>query len=126
MAQEWDPFVEILKLQTRLNERIGLAFKGFRKPHSHVSHSAKKVEIEVKLPNTSKKDVKLKINPKAVIIQAERKTRKSKKTKSDYTKSEEYSGFFRKIYLSPGLDVKNAKAKFSNGNLKILIPKKNK
>ncbi len=109
MAKQWDPIDEILKIHKSINENLSRAFKSYRKPHSHISHSSKLVVVEIKLPGINKKDVKLHIDPKSIIIKTEKK---------------EDNTYFRKILLSPGLDVKKCKIRFYNSKLLIKIPKK--
>ena len=122
MAKTWDPFEDILKLQSTINEKIGIAFSNYKRPHSHISHRDNKIEVEVKLPGMEKSDVKLNISPRAITVQAG----KVKKIKNPYYKKEEINNYFRKIVLSPGLDIKKAKANISYGTINITNPKKKK
>lgn len=124
MAKTVDPIDKIFRLHSRINESFSRAFMNYRRPHSHISQSYRGVEVEIKLPEMNKSDIDLQINPRAVIIKAEKKTKKSKKTKTSFYKSKEINTYYRKIPISPGLDVKKSKARFSNGTLKIRIPKK--
>lgn len=89
-------------------------------PYSHIAQGASRVEVEIKLPGMHKKDVELHINHRAIIIRAEKKSKK--KAKSSISK--EFSSYYRKIPLSPGLNISKAKARFSKETLKIKIPKK--
>ena len=120
MAQTLDSFKNLQKL----NKQIYRVFRNFRKPHSYISHGAKKIEVEIKLPGMTKRDVELQINPKNVIIKAEKNIRKKRRTNTMSMQNESYNGYFRKIPLSSGLDIHKSKARFSNGTLIIKIPKK--
>jgi len=120
LARNWDPFKDLMKLQASINRKLEETFKNYRLPHCHISHGAKMVEVDVKLPGINKKDMEISIKPRMIIIKAESK--KSKKTKGFH--SEDIISYFRKIALSPGLNVSKAKARFSKGILRIKIPKR--
>mgnify|MGYP001610821285 FL=1 len=83
-------------------------------PHSHITHGAKEVYIEIKLPEAKQSSTKINLNDDFLEVQGEL----SKRGKDDI-----WRGFYRKIDLPSGLDIKKAKYKFTKDALKINIPR---
>ena len=113
MTREFDSVVEIFKLHPQIYRGIERTLRGYRKPHCHISHGQKNVEIQVKLPDIKKKDIELTINAETLIVMTDNKE-----------KGYKLPAYFRKILLSPGLSVSQAQARFSKETLNIKIPKK--
>ena len=116
MAKQWDPVDEFLKLKTSVHAHIKQALQEYKKPHCHLTHNKHRIEVEIKLPDVHKKDIEIDIQPRALLIRAE------KKEKTDSTKK--YFSYFRKIPLSPGFNTSQAQIRFFRGTLVIKIPRK--
>ncbi len=117
-------FEEFKKLEKNFFDDIGrMLSSDYKKPLSDITQNANEVLINIKLFGVDKKDVKLHISRNFVEVQADVKKKNIKKSKSEYSESESYKGFYRKIHLPKGLDIDNAEAKFTKDNLNIKIPK---
>ncbi|MDD5635780.1 MAG: Hsp20/alpha crystallin family protein [Atribacterota bacterium] len=83
-----------------------------------------KLLAKVELPGVDKKDVKLSLNDSNLTIQGEMK--KDEETKNDeyYYRERAYGTYSRTISLPAEIDKENIKAKFKNGILEIIMPKK--
>lgn len=75
--------------------------------------------VELMMPGFDKKEIKMEVEEKSLVIEAERK-----KSESKYNTVESHFGKFRKSYTLPDyIDVEKIDAKYKNGVLKITIPK---
>lgn len=80
-------------------------------------------EISAELPGLSDKDVEVKLSNGLLTIKGEKKEEKEKKEK-DYHLSERRYGMFQRSFQVPqGVDVDKIAAKFTDGVLKITLPK---
>jgi len=88
-------------------------------------HKENEVNISVRIPGFRKEDIEMVASEDQIVIKAESKKemtdRKEGYEKVGYVESE----FYRTIPLPIGVDSENIKAKFENGLLKIMIPRKN-
>ena len=119
-----DPLNDFKKLQDSINEKIEKTLSTIKHPYSHITQNSNAVRIEVKLSEVEEKDLFLDINSKRIIIKAEIGKTEVKTAKDEYSKSAYSKQLYRKILLPPDLDIKKTKTKFSEGTLKIKIPKK--
>ena len=117
---EFDPFVEISKIQRRISKGISTALKGYKKPFGHMTQNSKFVYAEFKLPGMEKKDIDFKINNRHITVSAEKK----KQIKTIDGQDSVEANYFRKISLPSGVNPDKAQVTFSDGILKISIPRK--
>ncbi len=83
-----------------------------------------RVSFSGDLPGFTKEDVEVEITGDSVTISAQRKT-SEEETKKDYIRRERSSrSFFRRIMLPSKVNADAAKASLSNGQLEIVLPKK--
>lgn len=81
--------------------------------------------LRAEIPGTKKEDVKVHIEGNRVSIRAETKQEKEKKEGERVIRREIYSGSSsRNITLSSYVDESRVEAKFENGRLELLLPKK--
>ncbi len=77
--------------------------------------------LEFDLPLVNKKDIKITFDEDSISVEAKLKETYSEEKLGKKTKFE----YFKKIIILPGkIDNNNISAKFENGRLKIIIPKK--
>ncbi len=95
----------------------------FKNPRLDITQNEKNVEINVSLPGIKKKDIILNLTKDRVEITAEHSEFRKQKKPASYMESQEHIGFHRVIALPSDLDVDNSEAKFSDENLKLIIPK---
>ncbi len=112
------------KIQEQINKRVSGLMAGYKKPYSNITQNLKFVNINVELPNVKKKNIIVDVNDDRIVVRAEKSSGTSKKSKSGYSETENYIGFYRAIGLPKGVDIHKTKAKFSRDVLKIRIPKR--
>lgn len=85
-------------------------------------------EITMNLPGVKKEDVKAELKNGYLTIQASSNSEKEEKdNQGRYIRRERYSGSCsRSFYVGQEITQEEIKAKFENGTLKMLIPKKEK
>jgi HSP20 family protein len=88
-----------------------------------MKNNSKEVVLEFNLPEFSKEDVRVNLSPKAVVIKAERKTKKKVQREDFFHKEKSYRRFSYTTTL-PAVEPKKAKISFKKGILKIIAPKK--
>ena len=82
--------------------------------------------IRAEIPGTKKEDVKVQVDRNRVSIKAETKQEKEKKEGERVIRREIYRGSsFRNITLGSDVDESRVEAKFENGRLELVLPKKN-
>ncbi|HDD70762.1 MAG TPA: Hsp20/alpha crystallin family protein [Candidatus Woesearchaeota archaeon] len=134
MANElWDPFEQINKFRKEMEKtfedfwnrgKAALATKeDFREPAIDIKDKKKEIEVIAELPGVDKKDIKINIEEDRVEISAETKKEKEEKKKGFYRKEISTGKFYRAFSLPAIVDPNKAKAKFTNGVLKLDIPK---
>jgi HSP20 family protein len=82
--------------------------------------------VEVAAPGMSKKDFKIELDGNALTISSEKTNRQEDKEDEKYTRKEfSYQSFYRTFTLPKEVvDVDKIEAKYDNGLLHLLIPKK--
>ena len=79
--------------------------------------------IEMDIPGFDKKDIKIENNDNYLTITAE-KNNEEKEEEKNYIRRERVYGKYQRSFYVGDLDNENIKAAFSDGTLKITIPKK--
>ena len=92
---------------------------GLTGPDLQVKETDKAYEVSMKLPGIEKKNVKVDVRGDRLTIQAEQK--EEKRSKSGYSST--HQSFFRSFTLPDGVNGKEAKADFKDGELRIELPK---
>ena len=82
-------------------------------------------EMDIDLPGFKKEDVSAKLENGYLTITASTDSKKEEKQEGKYIRKERYSGTTsRSFYVGEDLTQEDIKAKFENGVLKVLVPKK--
>ena len=84
----------------------------------------KNLVVEVNMPGFNKDEIELTVSDDSLTVKAEKKVEEEKKDKNYYYREFSYSSASRTIPLPKEIDVKKVKAKYENGILKIVAPKK--
>ena len=79
--------------------------------------------IEMDIPGFDKKDIKIENNDNYLTITAEKNNEENKEEKNYIRRERAYGKYQRSFYVGD-LDSDNIKANFSDGILKVTIPKK--
>src|SRR5699024_1189208 len=83
-------------------------------------------ELTMNMPGVKKEDVKAELKDGYLTIQASTSRNNDEKNKEGkYIRKERYSGTFsRSFYVGDDVKQEDIKAKFEDGTLKLLVPKK--
>jgi HSP20 family protein len=82
-----------------------------------------KYEISAELPGVEQKDIELKLTNGSLVIQGEKKFEKERQEKGYSFSERRYGSFTRTFPLPEGVDTGKIDAVFSNGVLKVTLPK---
>lgn len=95
-------------------------------PAVNIKESAENYEVEVAAPGMTKKDFKVELDGNSLTISSERSTEKEEKDDELYSRKEfSYQSFQRTFTLQKDvMDIDKIQAKYENGLLHLLIPKK--
>jgi len=95
-------------------------------PEANIVETDKAVEIAVDLPGMKQEDVKVEVREKALWITGEKKEEKEEKGKT-FHRVERRAGMFRRVFPLPVEVMEdNVDARFTDGVLKITLPKAEK
>lgn len=95
-------------------------------PAVNIKETAENYEVEVAAPGMAKKDFKIELDGNTLTISSERSDQKEEKESEKYSRKEfSYQSFQRTFNLQKDvMDVDKIQAKYENGLLHLLIPKK--
>ncbi len=131
MLSRLEPFKELTTLQDRLNK----VFDGLLPatptrdandwiPAVDVYEDKESITIEVEAPGMKEEDLKVNLENNTLTIYGERKFEKEEKEKNYYRMERSYGNFSRSFFLPDNIDPKGIKAKYKDGILKLILPKK--
>ena len=95
-------------------------------PAVNVKENAENFIVEMAAPGMKKEDFKVELNNNVLTISSEQKHEHEEKDNERYTRKEfSYQSFQRSFQLSrEAVDAENIQAKYENGVLHLLIPKR--
>ena len=95
-------------------------------PAVNIKETAENYEVEVAAPGMSKKDFKVELDGNRLTISSERSNQKEEREEERYSRKEfSYQAFQRTFNLQKEVvDIDRIQAKYENGLLHLLIPKK--
>ncbi len=94
-------------------------------PSVNIKESNDGFEVEMAAPGLEKKDFKIELNGDVLTISSEKKVENETKDGEKFTKREfSYQSFSRSFTLPNTVDEEKINAKYDNGILKVIIPKK--
>jgi HSP20 family protein len=97
---------------------------GMNVPSANVKETGKEYIVELAAPGLERKDFKVEVNDHNLNISSEKKEEK-KEEKDGYSRKEfSYSSFSRSFALPDNVKEGDIDAKYKDGILKIVIPKK--
>ena len=112
-----------------LKKRIKWDFKDLEEeehvttPLINLKDGSDSLIVKVVLPDVSRKDIHLKISKDHIELRAKRKMAHEVKKKGYHKMENKYINYYREINLPNSVAHKNAKVEFSNGLLRITLPK---
>lgn len=95
-------------------------------PGVNIKETPENFEVEVAAPGMSKKDFKIELDGNSLTISSEKSNTQEQREDEKYTRREfSYQSFYRTFHLPKEVvDLDNIEAKYENGLLHLLIPKK--
>ena len=95
-------------------------------PAVNIKETAENYEVEVAAPGMTKKDFKVELDGNSLTISSERSNEKVERDYERYSRKEfSYQSFQRTFTLQKDvMDIDKIQAKYENGLLHLLIPKK--
>ena len=93
-------------------------------PYVNIRETDNEYEIKLAAPGLEKNDFKIDVNGTLITISAERDEKREEKDESYTRKEYNYSAFSRSFTLPENIDSNKIDATYVNGELKLLLPKK--
>jgi len=94
-------------------------------PSVNILEAADSYELNMAAPGLEKKDFKIELNHGILTISSEKKVEKETKKGQQFTRREySYQSFNRSFTLPDTVENEKISAKYENGVLKVVIPKK--
>ncbi len=134
---KWDPFRELEEMSDRLNRMFvrPSVTQGNGKevmtvadwtPLVDISETETEYAIKAELPEVRKEDVRVTVEDGVLTIQGERKQEKEEKGKKYHRIERAYGRFVRTFTLPDSVDEANVKAEYTDGVLRLHLPKSEK
>lgn len=92
-------------------------------PKVETAEDDKQYEIFVELPGVDEKDVSISVDSGVLTIKGEKKSERREKKKDYHLSERSYGSFQRSFHLPENADQDKISADFSNGLLRIALPK---
>lgn len=93
-------------------------------PAVNIKENHKQYFIELAAPGFSKHDFKVNLEDDMLIISAEKETEKDEENERFARKEYDYNSFTRSFTLPQNSNFEKMEAKYENGILKLMLPKK--
>jgi len=97
---------------------------GFNVPSANITESEKNYLIELAAPGLTKKDFKVEMDNDVLTISAEKKEEKKEGDEGYSRKEYSYNSFSRSFTLPENCKSEKIDAKYEDGVLKLVLPKK--
>lgn len=130
MRKWFDPFEELKRLQSRLDDLFGeiegqkeLLPAELRDFPVDVLDEPDKVKVVAELPGFKKEDIETAIEDSYLVIKAKKEEEKEEKEKDYFKKERRYGEFRRRIQVPTDVDVDQVSATYNNGVLEVTLPK---
>ena len=92
-------------------------------PLMNLKETSESLIVKVVLPDVSRKDINLKISANSIEVRAKKKIAIEVKKKGYHKVDTESLSYYRELDLPSPVDHRKAKVEFSNGLMKITVPK---
>jgi len=130
----WEPYRDIATLQDRLNRAFGAAFTRSERedelslaawaPPDDIAEEKDRIVITAELPGFQEDQIEIQSENGMLTLRGERKFEKEHDGKSYHRVERSYGQFVRSFSLPNNVDREKIKADFSNGLLRIELPKR--
>jgi Molecular chaperone (small heat shock protein) len=123
----WDDLESTLNDIRRAISRRAFGYRTeVREPYLDMIDRENEIEIIAELPGVDKKGIEVSIYENSIEISAESKSESEERKENYYCRERECAKFRRKLTLPSEIEPENAKSKYENGILRIILPKKEK
>ncbi|NMB66890.1 Hsp20/alpha crystallin family protein [Candidatus Woesearchaeota archaeon] len=96
----------------------------FRNPVVDLEEKDKEIIVRFEIPGVDKKDIELNLNEKNVELKVEKKEESRIEKKGILKEEKNYKRFYKSISLPSEIVVDKTKAKYKDGVLELVMPKK--
>ncbi|MGL2964154.1 Hsp20/alpha crystallin family protein [Flavobacterium sp. RSB2_4_14] len=93
-------------------------------PDANIIENEKEYKIELAVPGLERKDFKVEIEDDMLLVSAEKEEETKHEDKNYRTREFSYNSFYRSFVLPKNLVIDKIDAKYHNGVLDIMLPKK--
>lgn len=134
---KWEPFKDLLGIQDRMNRLFSNALRSSFdegedggsvlsdwSPAVDIWEDADSIEIRAELPGMEMKEIDVRIVDHALTIRGEKKLEREEKRDNYHRVERTYGRFQRTFNLPNGIQTDKITATYSQGVLKILLPKR--
>jgi HSP20 family protein len=101
-----------------------VASRGATVPAVNINETDKEFELELAAPGLKKNDLKVNIDRNVLTVSTEKKEEKEEKNKNFTRKEFSYHSFSRSFTLPESINQEKIDAKYADGVLKLVLPKK--
>jgi HSP20 family protein len=101
-----------------------MKFKSHFHPSVNISETDKEFKIELAAPGLKKEDFKVAVDKGILTISSEKQTEKTEEKKNYWKKEFSYNQFSRSFQLPENTLADKIDAKYENGILNVILPKK--
>jgi HSP20 family protein len=101
-----------------------MASRGATVPAVNINETDKEFELELAAPGLKKSDFKVNIDRNVLTVSTEKKEEKEEKGKNFTRKEFSYHSFSRSFTLPESVNQEKIDAKYTDGVLKLVLPKK--
>ncbi len=123
LHDEIDHLFRSFQTDFKLPEFFGDVDEDFFRPSVDAHETEKELQISVELPGVDEKDINVEAQDGTLTISGEKKSDSEVKEEDHYRKERVYGSFSRSMSLPAGTDENKIEAKFTNGVLKVTVPK---
>ncbi|MFH1306619.1 MAG: Hsp20/alpha crystallin family protein [Candidatus Micrarchaeota archaeon] len=132
-----DPFAEMDEMRRRMDSmfddfltvprhpvgRFGMRMPTLRQPLADLEEHKDKYVAIIEAPGLNKEDFVIEVEPGMLRVHAQRKKEEKEEKKGYAYHERSYSGYYRQFSLPQEINPDKAKAKYSDGILRIELPK---
>jgi HSP20 family protein len=134
MKYTYNPWSELIRIQNEMEKlfdgtepKLLLGNRensvAYRSPLTDMYETDKEIIANIEVPGVNKKDIEINMHDNHLEIKVEKTEEKKDEKKGTYRFERSYKGFYRCLTLPESADTENANAEYTDGVLKISIPK---
>lgn len=102
---------------------VGEKIASFFAPSADASATGERYEINIELPGVETGDIEVEVHDGRLTVKGEKRFAREEKGKTWFFSERSFGAFQRSFRLPADADAENVSADFTNGVLRILVPK---